>query len=560
MMKTRLTALCIALSFAGCSSFNPYQRSRATDNDVIVGLKADELARAGLFVGGLHEALDAANAQRVEYFESLSAHARGANVATALVFAFTGWGLYQGLKPGTSGDSRLLAKAGVGAGTTYAVGNYFLNEKHDEAYIEGFKALTCAMLRSQPLMLGTAPALPATPWAAASAPASAASAPSLASQEQQLRAAVENLRSQVNTLDTEVLKHRYMNDIDPSARNKNLAQRTLAAARSAQRDGRKTLVNAERLLNAIEQSGFQLRRQVDLIVASVSEELRRNNKGVGDPAKLLTELKSVSSGFQAIPPAPRTEDDDASDDKPATGAGGTNGDTPAAASSTAETAAKAPGDAAKSNAVATALADLSKAVESLKAEVRDPKLAKAGATADAKKQADERIRRLKGEITQLDAALKKAKDDANPRNTLADKVRGDLAAQIATLYAVRRPVNQFLANHYDIHRRVRGIPECRVGGSESFTLVPNEDTAAARGGTYTFRIAGAKGLPSVSLDGDLGSIEAQALAVTVEGGVVVARFTVGKNAPEGVLRLVVIDPATKAHEDVALTLPKAGSK
>ena len=170
------------VAFAGCSAFNPYQRSDRLDKDlrapqaaasapqaatsapasaasaallrIAAATRAAEAAPDAL-LGDLPQALDAVTDQRNEWFGALSSHARTLNGASLALLALTGWGLYEGLKPGfveggtaTAASRRHVAKAAIGAGGAYSIGNLFLNTKHDEAYIEGYKALTCLIVRA----------------------------------------------------------------------------------------------------------------------------------------------------------------------------------------------------------------------------------------------------------------------------------------------------------------------------------------------------------------------------------------------------------------------------
>ena len=138
----RWFAVAAALSLSACSTVNPYQRQPELDSD-LPGLAGAAMA------GSLGDALRDINAQRLAWFEALSDHARVANAASLSVYGITAWGLYQGLKPnfvtgGVASESTRanLAKAGIGAGLAYSIGNLFINDKHDEAYVEGFRALT----------------------------------------------------------------------------------------------------------------------------------------------------------------------------------------------------------------------------------------------------------------------------------------------------------------------------------------------------------------------------------------------------------------------------------
>lgn len=538
-MLRRLVALVAVVVVSGCSTVNPYQREDGLDKDL-------KDLRDKAYAGGLGDALFDLNGQRLAWFESLSTHAKVANSASLLVYGATAWGLYQGLKPGFVADGVAsestranLAKAGIGAGLAYSIGNLFLNDKHDEAYVEGFKALTCLMARARPYLLTKDDLV-------------------------DLRAQAATLEGAIQKADEAALRLRWGLGVQPAKGAK--ASRTaaaLSATESALRQSRQTLERARMLISRVETVGFQLRRQGDLLVASVSDELRRNNKGVASPEEFLTKLQGVTGRFQAIAPVDSADDgsdDDAKDNaKDVTPAADTAGSNDAAAGSgaAAAVAAAAPADKVAAAATATdkALAALAAQLEALKSAVLKPEARKD----QAFKQLDEQTQKLK---KQLDAAeadirkLKQAPPAAKPVAVEADEpARAKLADDAAGLYAQRRKVNQYLVNHNDLANRVKNIPECRAGGRPAMVLLPSDDRSVAPG-SYRFVISGAKGVPLVSVDGDAGTPPAgqRTVVVSIEGGTVLVDLLVAANAPAGALRLLVHDPVSRATEDVVLTV------
>lgn len=536
----RLTSLCVALSLAGCSSFNPYQRTTVTDEDVVMPPRAaasasmvrnegppatdDGTGRPGRFAGGLQEALAAANSQRVEYFDSLASHTRTSNITTSLVYAFTAWGLYHGIKAGASSDSNLIAKAGIGAGASYSVGTFFLNDKHDTAYIAGFKALTCVMLRQRPYLL---------------------TAGNAGSDWNQLQDATRKLDEQVKILDAAVLKVQYEDGLRKNA--DTASARTVSAAIGALRRGRETLDRGHRFEQTVATSGFQLRRQTDLIVATISEEIRLNNKGIAEPGKLLADLQDITGKFQAIQPVPRADTDTA--DVPADSVTETSGATPKA------TPTPPPGAASAPITPADTMAPVMKALADIKEAILDPAKAK-----EKLKDQDGKAKAIQDIQKKLDASQAEVKKlEAEKAKVTAEVIKGTdrivLMKQVADMYAARRVVNQYLSNQAQLGRAVRNVPECRPGGGSQLNIVPSDDMTVEQGKAYEFRITGAKGIPVVTLDGTLGTTAAEPLTVTLKDGAVVARFKLGTDAPAGTLHLVVQDGGSRASEDVLLTVP-----
>jgi hypothetical protein len=518
----RSIALAASLAFSGCSAFNPYQRSEMLDNDVRP-LRANSASesvqktpdKSKELVGGLNEALGAVADQRNEWFGALSSHARLLNSASLAMLTTAGWGLYEGLKPGFAANGvaseasrKHVAKAGIGTAGFYALGNLFLNTKHDEAYVEGFKSLTCLMVRARPYAM-------------------------TGDERGALTEALGTLETKIAALDGRALTLRHVDGLDTRARSaqQNRSTRALVAAESALRTARLTHERASQLGHEVDLSGSYLRRQAELVTAAVAEEIRRTNNDLRSPDQLLADLQAVTGKFQAIEPPERDSEeakDEAEPDKGTVPASPPDAD-PAAPATKKEVASLA-------RTLGQQLADLQEAIV-------DPKAAKAKKAAAAAK-----------------AALASAAPPKLPTNAeLGEGKLKPLVTGIADLYTERRRVNSFLVVHKESVRRVKEVKECRGGPASTLVIVPSEDKAVERDGAYRFNISGSKGLPVVSLDGNAGSqfkAGARALVVSLEGGVAVALVTIGGDAPEGKLRLLVHDPATRAVEDVVLSVPK----
>jgi hypothetical protein len=554
--KTQLSVLLVA-ALAGCSAFNPYQRSDHLHADLLpvpaaasgataatpataasaVQFRIDEATRAAQrapeqLVGDLPEALAAIADQRNEWFGALSSHARTLNGTTLAMLALTGWGLYEGLKPGfvdggtaTDTTRRHVAKAAIGTAGAYALGNFFLNAEHDQAYIEGYKALTCLIVRTRPYALTTV-------------------------QWRDLALALRDLEAQINVLDRTALKMRVAEGVDPrSAKSSTVERRAaLSRAESALRIGRLTLERGQRLLGESAGAGGYLRRQGELVVTAVAEELRRNNKQLTSPEQLFAGLQGAVGRFQSIEPVDRAEEEDK--DAPTDGEPTTAAPTEGAASAATQ---------ATQRDLAQLTAAFARQLDDLKAAMLDPKAAKAAQAASPK-----RVAQLEA---QLEAAKKAAADAKAATPQLRERSQdaaklSDVGDQIATLYEQRRHVNAALVTHDEAARRVKQVRPCRGAAGSALVLLPGEDKAVERGKAYEFRISGAKGQPLVTLDGDPGTppAGAKSLLVALEGGLVVVTVSVGANAPAGKLRLIVHDPAVRVTEDVVMSVPAAPKK
>lgn len=535
----KLSTIFAAVFLTGCSTINPYQRSEALDSDLITkeGTPGTQVTS---YAQNLGPALRDLHLQRVEWFDSLSSHARTAHLSSLAVYSLSAWGLYQGLKPGFVKDGvaseatrRNVAKAGIGAGSAYAVGNLFLNPKHDETYVEGFKALSCLMARARPYLL--------SPQAYEQLVSSTSLTPTYTATLE------PSLSDRIRHLDTVVLRLRFQHGIPRNDRT-TFEGRALQEAEQALRQARKTLLSGEQLRARIDSAAFQLRRQGDLIVAAVSEELRRNNVGIVEPELLLANLKAVTGRFQAIAPVPESgEPGEAQEesDAPAPVAGAATPGTPAAKT--------------LDPAVAQQFAEVNKRLEALIKSNPNAERALASEQKAAAKNAQQRDRELT-ELRKKNAEQDRAIAALSRVPRLADTEFVEVVEQTALLYAARRVVNQFLVNHYDMAGRVRNIPECRGGGA-SLAVFPADDRTVQRGSSYRFQISGAKGVPAVSLQGNPGTPpdNQRSLAVSLEGTVVIVDLHIGSNAPAGELRLLISDAVGRGSEEIVLSVPAAKS-
>jgi hypothetical protein len=577
----QVMAVCSVATLAGCSAINPYQRSAALDRDLVLvdkdgsaSCKEPQRRCDTPYGAGLGQALEDVNDQRLEWFGALSSHARTANLSSLAVYGLTAWGLYQGLKPGftggaaDSGTKRKLAMAGIGAGSAYAVGNFFLNDKHDEAYVEGIKSLTCQMVRARPYLLSEAKykeldgAVKDASIKGIEPANLAIGADSFGGPMGTAMGSSMTLSDQMEALDALTLHLRSTSGVKPKFSG-NRAEHALAEADRALKLSRRTLISTRALKSRIDSLSHDLRRRGDLVVAAVSDELRRSSKGIAEPGKFLTDLRNVTGQFQAIPAV--KEDDPAADPAATEGSGSGAAD---------DGADKAAGPEAKVVKQATVAAeDAHKDVVALAAKLdtlidaqRDAKLMKDvqvkklnNDLQKTKKEfvaKSEEARKLDKKVEDLKAQLKEA-----GKSPITAKDHALLAAATARLYATRRDVNQFLVNHEDLAKRFKSIPECRGGPVSAMVLLPSEDMMVARGGNYRFQVSGAQGVPVASLQGNPGARKdgRPNMLVSIEGGVVVIDITIADDAPAGTLRLMVHDAATRAVEDVTLTIPAAKS-
>ena len=518
----RAALVLTAAALAGCSTFNPYRV--APDAGAGTTSPATGQGAGVAFAGGLKEALDQAEAQRVEYLESMAGHARTRNASTAALFGLTAWGLYRAILPDrTPAVDRQVLRLGAAAGATYGIGDFFVNREHEAAYAQGYRAMTCLMVQQRPLLMTLR----------GKRPFDAESRDD--GDFERLQSDISRLRSAIDDLDRHTVRAQIWNGRYPE--QTQVREKELSRAVKALESSRRALDEAQKLEQTVRTSGYGLRRRMELIIARVNEELQRTQKDIPQLASTLQGLSNASKAFKGIGSeteaaatgatgsgnptgdAPPTEKEE-STDKPGAGKGGPAARVAAAAPAAASTAARRakPQPASKTDAAGAA----------------------------------HRIRALEKQLAEIRAKPAMPAwpiDQEPPPDALADK--------ISAVWTARRPVARVLVNFQALTRGVRSVEECRSGAAVTSGIVPDADISAARDKSYDFAITSTGGVPQVTLLGDPGTVEPpqRPLETTLNGTTIVARVRVGKDAPAGTLRLVVTDAAHRSTEDVVLTIP-----
>ncbi|MCU0932500.1 MAG: hypothetical protein MUE43_12045 [Serpentinimonas sp.] len=300
-----------------CSSFNPYQKSAELQADLAPlgsGGSAQQMA-AGCNVKDVQhtksvlkqelcDAQRAINAQREEWFDSLSAQSRVRVASSMSLIGLSSLALVSGLNATGDDVKRRLTWAGAAAAATYAGSDWWVNSAHERAYIKGYRLLTC--------QLGLSDALQAE----------LSTFESLEGKTGH-RGQLGDLDAALSELDRVLLPmtfarlHQLQQADGSGAKDKQelLADAAPLHEQEAQRAarlGRSTLENARLLTAQLKQAGPQLRRRGELIVAAIAQNIQATQKRTPDPEQLIAgSLKKVMKAFTDIEGSKGAAEEDA---------------------------------------------------------------------------------------------------------------------------------------------------------------------------------------------------------------------------------------------------------
>ena len=476
------TLIAVAVVTAGCSSFNPYQRSERLDLPLAT-LRADAKIPADQNLAGqLDGALAAVKHQRQEWYDSLSAQARVRAASQLTIIGVTATALYHGLKSGVtgSGDKRGLALAGALGATTFAAGDWYVNVPHEAAYIDGISGLTCKMLLIEPFRMKE-------------------ESFSRMGEEQ------KTLTLALNKLDKALLKanalYRYDSKDDaPQAKVRVEARQALARART-------TLASSEQLHRAADNSGITLLRDADLVVAAVADQIRSGHKNVTPPGTTLQSLSGIIGKYKAVKVDPeelkdaneKTKDEPnvpAKTDAPADVNGAKT--TPAADAASAPKVTKV-SDASPQVLIDELLTRFQKQYDNAMAAADTKMSGQLRKAIKASEQAEKSaIQAGAAAQRSLDYCKQAGRDDCK---VAADTEATQLAEKTAALYAARRPLSHRLLTFSEAAKAAQANRAC-VGAGSTMTVAPNTDANVQAGAVYTLAVNGASARPNVSIKGN----------------------------------------------------------
>lgn len=437
----RCVAAGLVVAVTGCSSTNPYQRSKRVDVPIAqLGREEVRNAHAERFAGNLHGALGVLKDQRREWYDSLSTQARVRAVTQLGLLGVTAAALYSGLKSGVTSDhdKKRLALAGAVGFAAYSGSTWFVNPNQELAYVEGIRELTCAMMNIEPLRMSAVDF-------------------SLMRQERQA------LTEAINTLDKDLLEaeaiDRYGSD------SKLPRARVRAEAKEALWRARKTLASSEQLADQLNNSGVILMREGDLVFARVAARINAANKPITPPDTMASQAAGIIGKFRAV-----------KIDAPSESSGGGGAAPPAPAAAGARAPA-APAVAAKSLGTAS--------LQELLAQITVLQQQQIAALAAAKKTQEDK----------LEADAKK-----QPANASEASMARKLAKETADLYAARRPLSNRLLSFAEQRKSVERNGSC-VGSVSAMTVAPADDAKVSPGEVYEIAVSGITVWPQVTVKG-----------------------------------------------------------
>lgn len=501
---TALTVLALSLSLSGCAGFmNTYLRGEKLDADIAIpAVKTGMAPEPEKFAGGMSSAIDAANEQRLLYLTAVSRKAATSDAIGAGVIALSAASIYTGITTTADSAKRLLALFGATAGGLYAYNTYYANKEADAAYLSGFRAISCAMLRTRPILFEQG-------------------------EFGNYRDAIGVLEEQIKTVGNQLDAIAITRGMELDAEKKLLmdaAEKPVkGVAKSATRPAvprfqkrvidvrieagydalkraRLLLRSAQLLEQRVDTAGFNLRRRVDLITAAVNEELSRVDKDIPKLDGLLAGIGQTGMNFKAVKPD-------------------------ATFTSTAE---KAESPLASSFSIQSD-------TDAARSDPQD-----AGGKDKSKNTARQR-------------------DPLAPVSAISITTLVDLAKSVNQLYETQRTVSKTLGSYRALGKQVVDLDDCRFGSVAPLKISPDKDEMVVeQGKPYQFAITGGRGIPKAWL---LGGIAAEAdgkktLETVVEQSQVIAKVFIPKDAPKGVAYLVVTDGQGQHHEEIALLIEK----
>jgi hypothetical protein len=289
---TRIGLAAMLCFLGGCSLMNPYLRSHLLKCEGATAQDASCAQSSGDFAGGASSAIAAANDQRNLYIREMGRQYWFNSAAGVGIIGLSADAIYEGL---TNSKSSLLTKEAAAIAGLYGVDTWLHSKSTESAYIVGFQAITCTLLRTRAILLPSKPD------------------PQEAQDEINFRdyqVAVNAFEAQIKTVDAKLSALQIDWDTGEEAGN------TLASGENASlkretgnvintlSKSRKLLLTARAYEAEIKTSGPTIRNQVDLIIASVNTQLAQSEPNISalkgvvgtytDPSKGIAGLQAVT--------------------------------------------------------------------------------------------------------------------------------------------------------------------------------------------------------------------------------------------------------------------------
>ena len=489
----------------GCTIFNPYVRSPLLDCTVSRSAQPTSsmcVPENDPFAGGAATAIDAADDQRRLYLKAANMQYGFNTVMGAGVIGLTADAIYKGIATGGT-TNKSFAAISAGGAFLYGTDQWLHSKPSETAYIDGFRAITCTLLRSRALLL-TAEEYKDFSGSIDAFEGTIAQVDRNLSMLQIKWDAAEEHGSELASGELNDLKRETGNVIHALVR----ARKLLIAARSFQAEA-----------NA---SGQTVRNQVNLIVATVSANVAQSEPDISslkgllaaytDPSKGISDLQAVSisgTGSAVALPAETSSSSGNSNKKASASPGGV---LPAAA------AAAAP-----------------------------------AVPAEPTSQSNIPWPPPNGQITFT-------------VNTYQQRVidRATIWVGVADLYKYARSINAVLARAQNFYVATKHIDVCDAGGPPPLEVTgPSGQGPASVGDTLKYTVTGGTGIPAVTLTGTTGTssdAKTQDLVLAANGNSLVATVTILPGA-SGTLALVATDAGKPPQTaKVSIDVDSSGAK
>jgi hypothetical protein len=301
---TRLAVAATLLFLGGCSLMNPYLRSNLLKCEGATAQDASCAQSSGDFAGGAASAIAAANDQRNLYIREMGRQYWFNSAAGLGIIGLSADAIYEGL---ANPKASLLTKEVAAIAGLYGVDTWLHSKSTESAYIVGFQAITCTMLRTRAILLPTKrdPREPQDKI-----------------NFEDFQIAINDFEAQIKAVDEKLSALQIDWDTGEEAGNtladgENISlKRETGNVISTLAKSRKLLLTARAFESEIKTSGPTIRNQVDLIIASVNSQLAQSEPNIAalkglvgtytDPSKGIAGLQAVTltpPGAAATPPA-----------------------------------------------------------------------------------------------------------------------------------------------------------------------------------------------------------------------------------------------------------------
>ena len=263
---------------------NPYVRSDLLkcENASPTDVSPARCALPNKYAGAAASAIDAANDQRNLYMKEMG-HQYWFNSAAGLgIIGLSADAIYKGVA--TSSTHAVTAEA-AGIAGIYGADAWLHNKSTEAAYVVGFQAITCTLLRTRAILLPQ-------------------------SEFDDFGREIERFENQIKTVDGTLSDLQIAWDFGEEAgetleqgEKTNLNRETRNAENALAR-ARKLLLTARSYESEINTSGATIRNQVDLIVASVSSQLAQSEPSISTLKGLVGTFSDPSKGIAALQAVP----------------------------------------------------------------------------------------------------------------------------------------------------------------------------------------------------------------------------------------------------------------